>query len=133
MVREGRSDQLRKKHRAIIARSKPACYLCGEPIDYTLRYPDPGCFVVDHVIPIAKGGSDGLANKKAAHHPRMQLQETRTHRRTLRAEIRVTRLAAPRQPAACGPSRLGYPPTARPTQFQKHLNRRRQPQPTREP
>lgn len=93
MVREGRSDMLRKKHRAIIARAQPACYLCGEPIDYKLRYPDPRCFVVDHVIPIAKGGSDGLANKKAAHHLRMQLQEARTDRRTIRSTIRVARLS----------------------------------------
>ena len=68
MVREGRSDMLRKKHRATIARTKPACYLCGEPINYELRYPDPRSFVVDHVIPIAKGGSDELHNKRAAHH-----------------------------------------------------------------
>lgn len=64
----GRSDSLRKKHRAIIARSKPDCHICGEPIDYALRYPDPRCFVVDHLHPVAKGGSDLLSNKAAAHH-----------------------------------------------------------------
>ncbi|GAA1148520.1 hypothetical protein GCM10009651_36470 [Microbacterium natoriense] len=74
-MREGRSDSLRKKHRAIIAKAKPACHICGKPIDYTLKYPDPGCFVVDHVIAIANGGSDALSNKKAAHHPRMQLEK----------------------------------------------------------
>lgn len=67
-MREGRSDALRKKHRAIIAKAKPACHICGRPIDYTLPYPDPGCFVVDHLVPIAKGGSDAIENKKAAHH-----------------------------------------------------------------
>ena len=64
----GRSDALQKRHRAIIARSRPNCHICGEQIDYGLRFPDPGCFVVDHVVPVAKGGSDGIANKKAAHH-----------------------------------------------------------------
>lgn len=75
-MREGRSDSLRKKHRAIIAKAKPACYICGRPIDYELKYPDPMCFVVDHVVAIANGGSDALSNKKAAHHPRVQLKET---------------------------------------------------------
>jgi len=77
-MREGRSDALRKKHRAIIAKAQPACHICGKPIDYTLSYPDPDCFVVDHVVAIANGGSDALSNKKAAHHPRLQLQETRS-------------------------------------------------------
>lgn len=69
MANRGRSDALRKRHRARIAKSMPACYLCGGQIDFSLKYPDPMCFVVDHVVPIAKGGSDALANKKAAHHP----------------------------------------------------------------
>lgn len=75
MAQNGRSDALRKRHRARIAKSKPACHICGMPIDYSLKYPDPKCFVVDHLVPIAKGGSDALSNKKAAHHPRMQQQE----------------------------------------------------------
>lgn len=92
MVRVGRSDALRKKHRQIIARSKPACYLCGRPIDFALKFPDPGCFVVDHVIPIAKGGSDALSNKKAAHHPRLQFEEEGSRLRADHPEIRVARL-----------------------------------------
>ena len=67
-MREGRSDALRKRHRAVIAKSQPACHICGQPIDYSLKYPDPMCVVVDHLVPIAKGGSDGIQNKKAAHH-----------------------------------------------------------------
>lgn len=80
-MREGRSDALRKKHRAIIAKAKPACHICGQPIDYSLQYPDPMCFVVDHLVPIAKGGSDALANKKAAHHPQLQLHQKSTRLR----------------------------------------------------
>lgn len=55
MAQNGRSDALRKRHRARIAKSKPACHICGMPIDYSLKYPDPKCFVVDHLVPIAKG------------------------------------------------------------------------------
>lgn len=64
----GRNDVLRKKHRQIIAKNRPACHLCGMPIDYGLKYPNPMCFVVDHVIPVHRGGADTLDNKKAAHH-----------------------------------------------------------------
>lgn len=92
MVREGRSDALRKKHRAQIARTKPNCHICGRSIDYSLRFPDPMCFVVDHLVPIAKGGSDALSNKKAAHHPRLQLQETSTRLRTNRPTLRLTQV-----------------------------------------
>lgn len=55
------------RDRRTIARTRPACHICGEPIDYTLPYLDPGEYVVDHVIPLAKGGPDVLANKAASH------------------------------------------------------------------
>lgn len=62
-----RHTTTRDRHRATIARSKPACHICGLPIDYTLHHLDPGAFVVDHVTPLHKGGADTLANKAAAH------------------------------------------------------------------
>ncbi len=62
-----RNTTIRDKHRAIIRRGEPPCWICGEPIDYALRYPDQGCFVVDHVIPLDKGGPDTLDNKRPAH------------------------------------------------------------------
>ena len=62
-----RNSALRNKHRARVARDKPACHICGKDIDYSLKSPDPWSFVLDHVTPIAKGGADTLDNKKAAH------------------------------------------------------------------
>lgn len=80
-----RNTTTRDRHRAIIARGKPDCSLCGEPIDYTLTVlpgehgkrctregckgcvPHPMSFVVDHIIPLAKGGADKIENKAAAH------------------------------------------------------------------
>ena len=62
-----RNTTIRDRHRKAIARTKPPCALCGDPIDYTLRYPDLMCFVVDHIIPWSLGGTDDLANKQAAH------------------------------------------------------------------
>lgn len=57
----------RDKDRARIARTRPACHICGDPIDYSLHWLDPLAFVVDHVIPLNRGGQDVLANKAAAH------------------------------------------------------------------
>lgn len=65
--RSKRNSAIRNKHRARVARDKPACHICGKAIDYTLPNLDPWSFVLDHVVPLAKGGSDAIENKKAAH------------------------------------------------------------------
>ena len=62
-----RSSTRRNLARAAIRRSGAACHICGQPIDYALPSTDPMSFVVDHVIPLAKGGDDTLDNKAAAH------------------------------------------------------------------
>lgn len=62
-----RNTTVRDQHRRAIARTKPPCGICGVEIDYTLRYPDPMAYVVDHIIPVNHGGSDDLSNKQAAH------------------------------------------------------------------
>lgn len=62
-----RDTTIRNRDRERIRRTKAPCHLCGKPIDYSLRSPDPKSFVVDHVVPLARGGLDELANKAAAH------------------------------------------------------------------
>lgn len=64
----GRNTARRDRHRAILARDHPPCAICGQPIDYTLKWPDRWCFVVDHITPLDRGGSDTLDNKQPAHH-----------------------------------------------------------------
>ena len=63
----GRSTTTRDRDRAAIRRTKPPCGICEQEIDYDLKSPDPMSFEVDHIIPLAKGGLDELANKQAAH------------------------------------------------------------------
>jgi 5-methylcytosine-specific restriction endonuclease McrA len=65
-----RNTNQRDKDRARIRATGAACHICGEPIDYTLDWLNPRSFVVDHVVPLARGGQDALANKKAAHRRR---------------------------------------------------------------
>jgi len=62
-----RNTTQRDRHRARIRKTGANCHICGEPIDYTLPHTDDRSFVVDHVIPLAKGGTDTPDNVKAAH------------------------------------------------------------------
>jgi 5-methylcytosine-specific restriction endonuclease McrA len=62
-----RNTTTRDRHRAVIRRGRPPCHLCGDDIDYALRSPDLMSFEVDHIIPLARGGSDELDNKAASH------------------------------------------------------------------
>jgi 5-methylcytosine-specific restriction endonuclease McrA len=62
-----RNTWRRDQHRAAIKANEPPCHLCGRPIDYDLHHMHPLAFVVDHIVPLARGGADTLENKSAAH------------------------------------------------------------------
>jgi 5-methylcytosine-specific restriction endonuclease McrA len=62
-----RNTTLRDRHRRSIARTKPPCHICGEPIDYKAHHLDPRAFTIDHLIPLHYGGLDEPANLGAAH------------------------------------------------------------------
>lgn len=63
----GRNTATRDRDRNAIRRTKPPCGICELPIDYTLPHTDQRSFVVDHIVPLNKGGADTLENKQAAH------------------------------------------------------------------
>lgn len=62
-----RNTTTRDRHRKAIARGRPACAICGQPIDYDAPHTDPMSFVVDHIVPVTRDGTDQLNNKQAAH------------------------------------------------------------------
>src|SRR4051794_27234293 len=64
-VPRGRSyDRMRHE---IAERDGWTCRICGEPIDRTLRRPNPRALQIDHITPLSVGGSDDPANLRATH------------------------------------------------------------------
>lgn len=58
----------RRKIRARWASIGAPCALCGRPIDYSLRTPDPMSFEVDEIVPVSMGGDPlDWANTQPAH------------------------------------------------------------------
>lgn len=73
-----RNTTTRDRHRAVLRRGHPPCALCHEEIDYTLRSPDPMSFVIDHKVPLARGGADDLDNLQPAHRTCNQAKAAKT-------------------------------------------------------
>jgi 5-methylcytosine-specific restriction endonuclease McrA len=54
------------------------CWLCEQPIDMTIRVPLGGAFTVDHVLPVAAGGTNDMENLRPAHRRCNCRKQTRT-------------------------------------------------------
>ena len=67
------AERKRNKSQAFTNRKKtllknnPVCWICGEAIDLTLKYPDPMSGTLDHITPVSRGGTDFASNLKPAH------------------------------------------------------------------
>jgi 5-methylcytosine-specific restriction endonuclease McrA len=60
-------DRNRKRIAQLVRAGQPCCF-CHQPIDLSLRWPDPWSFVVDHMTPTSHGGTDDYDQLRPAHH-----------------------------------------------------------------
>lgn len=60
-------SQTHKKARAYYLKLGLPCHICGLPIDYSLPREDPWAYQLDHVIPVALGGKDGINTSRPSH------------------------------------------------------------------
>ena len=57
-----------EKNKKKIYATQTVCGICGRPVDFSLKYPDPLSPCIDHIIPVAKGGHPSdLQNLQLAH------------------------------------------------------------------
>lgn len=76
------SKAVRDRMRARIAqrvRAGEPCALCGQPIDLSVPWPEPQCFVVDHVVATNRGGADDYDNANPAHNACNRAKSDHTH------------------------------------------------------
>lgn len=75
MARGYRPDQQISSHRRQFEANKKKllatqnlCGICGKPVDKRLKWPDPMCGVIDHIVPVSKGGHPSdIKNLQLAH------------------------------------------------------------------
>lgn len=57
-----------EKNKRKIYASQTVCGICGKPVDFALKYPNPLAPCIDHIIPIDRGGHPSdISNLQLAH------------------------------------------------------------------
>lgn len=74
----GKAKTTYQKARKIIFASQTVCGICGRPVDFNKKFPDPWSATVDHITPIQKGGDPtALDNLQLAHLQCNRIKATR--------------------------------------------------------
>lgn len=62
-----RKNAARSDYNLASVLSADFCGICLLEIDHSLSYPHPMCVSLDHIVPLARGGTDSAENVQAAH------------------------------------------------------------------
>lgn len=66
--RQGPHRSAFDKNKKIILKTQDICGICGKPVNKHLKAPDPMSPVIDHIIPVSKGGHpSSMDNLQLAH------------------------------------------------------------------
>ena len=66
-----------ERNKKVILATQDVCGICGRPVDKSLKFPHPLSPVIDHIIPIAKGGHPSdLSNLQLAHRSSSKAEAT---------------------------------------------------------
>ena len=76
----GWAEATYRKARKKIFATQSVCAICGRPVNFDLRFPDPWSATVDHIIPVSKGGNPAdIANMQLAHLQCNRLKSSKTN------------------------------------------------------
>lgn len=95
--REGPHRRAFDKNKKRIFATQTICGICGNPVDFTKKYPHPLSPCIDHIIPIAKGGHPSdFDNLQLAHWTcNRQKSDKLVERRELKSEEILTNRILP--------------------------------------
>lgn len=66
--RDGKHRGQFEKNKARIYATQSVCGICGKPVDFSIKYPDPMSACIDHIIPVSRGGHPSdISNMQLAH------------------------------------------------------------------
>lgn len=66
--REGAHRVAFERNKKIILKTQNVCGICGQPVNKKLKAPDPMSPVIDHIVPLNKGGHpSAMDNLQLAH------------------------------------------------------------------